>query len=121
MKIGVGLPATIPGVKGPEIMEWARRGDNGPFSSLGIIDRLVYPNYEPLVTLAAVAGTTRRIRLMSTILIAPLRNAGLLAKQAASLDAHAGVLRYPFEGLSSRNGIRTQSFYSFCTFWRRSC
>jgi alkanesulfonate monooxygenase SsuD/methylene tetrahydromethanopterin reductase-like flavin-dependent oxidoreductase (luciferase family) len=90
MKIGVGLPATIPGVTGPEILEWARRADDGPFSSLGIIDRLVYPNYEPLVTLAAVAGTTRLIRLMSTILIAPLCNAGLLAKQATCLDVFSG-------------------------------
>jgi alkanesulfonate monooxygenase SsuD/methylene tetrahydromethanopterin reductase-like flavin-dependent oxidoreductase (luciferase family) len=90
MQIGIGLPATIPGVRGNVVLDWARRADAGPFSSLGNIDRLVYSNYEPIVTLAAAAGATQRIRLMTTILIAPLRNTGVLAKQAASLDALSG-------------------------------
>jgi Luciferase-like monooxygenase len=42
--------------------------------------------FDPLMTLAAVAGITQRIRLMTTVLITPLHNAGVLAKQAASLD-----------------------------------
>src|SRR5262245_55802980 len=90
MKVGVGLPAGIPGASGELVLDWARRADHGPFSSLGLIDRVTYPNFEPLVTLAVAAGATRRIRLMTTVLLAPLRSAALLAKEAASLNELSG-------------------------------
>jgi alkanesulfonate monooxygenase SsuD/methylene tetrahydromethanopterin reductase-like flavin-dependent oxidoreductase (luciferase family) len=87
MQIGIGLPGMIPGTTGEQIVEWARRADAGPFSSLASLDRLVYRNYESLITLAAAAAVTQRVRLMTTVLIAPLHNPAIFAKQAASIDA----------------------------------
>ncbi len=90
MDIGIGLPASIPGVSGDVVLEWARQADSGPFSSVGIIDRVVYPNWDPLIALAAAAAVTQRVRLMTTLLIAPIRDPALLAKQTASLDVLTG-------------------------------
>jgi alkanesulfonate monooxygenase SsuD/methylene tetrahydromethanopterin reductase-like flavin-dependent oxidoreductase (luciferase family) len=104
VKIGIGLPATIPGATGERVLEWARNAEAAGFSSVGIIDRLLYQNFEPLVTLAAVAGATSRIRVVSSILIAPLRpNPLVLAKEAASLDALSNGRLTLAVGLGSRD------------------
>jgi alkanesulfonate monooxygenase SsuD/methylene tetrahydromethanopterin reductase-like flavin-dependent oxidoreductase (luciferase family) len=87
MDIGIGLPATIPGIEGRRLLEWARRAEERGFSSLGVIDRLVYDNFEPLIALAAAASVTERVRLVTGVLLGPLRaNPALFAKQAASVD-----------------------------------
>src|SRR3954447_3685681 len=91
MDVGIGLPSTIPGAGGERTLEWARRAEARGFSTLGTIDRIVYPSQEPLISLAAAAGATERIRLMTAILLAPTRpNGAVLAKQAATLDLLSG-------------------------------
>lgn len=90
MQIGVGLPTTVPGVNGVLMNEWARRADQGPFSSLGVLDRLAYDSFDPLATLAAAASVTRRIRLVTMVLAGPIYQTAVLAKQAATVDALSG-------------------------------
>jgi alkanesulfonate monooxygenase SsuD/methylene tetrahydromethanopterin reductase-like flavin-dependent oxidoreductase (luciferase family) len=88
VKVGIGLPTTIPGVHRDQVLEWARRADSAGFSTLGTLDRLVYPNHEPLVALGAAAAVTERIGLMTAVLLLPWRqNALLVAKQAATVHA----------------------------------
>jgi alkanesulfonate monooxygenase SsuD/methylene tetrahydromethanopterin reductase-like flavin-dependent oxidoreductase (luciferase family) len=84
MKIGISIP---PHLHEPEhLFEWVRRVDAGPFSTLSILDRVVYANFEPLITLAAAAALSTRVRLMTEILLSPLRNTTILAKESATLD-----------------------------------
>jgi alkanesulfonate monooxygenase SsuD/methylene tetrahydromethanopterin reductase-like flavin-dependent oxidoreductase (luciferase family) len=90
MNVGVGLPTTTPGADGSFVVEWAKRADTGPFSTLAVLDRVAYDSLDPFVALAAAAGVTTRVRLATMIAVAPLRSTALLAKEAASLHALSG-------------------------------
>lgn len=91
MRIGIGLPAAVPGVAGSDVGRWARLGEAQGFCSLGVIDRLVYDNLDPLIALAAAAERTERIELITAVInVAWRRNAVLLAKQLVSVDQVSG-------------------------------
>jgi alkanesulfonate monooxygenase SsuD/methylene tetrahydromethanopterin reductase-like flavin-dependent oxidoreductase (luciferase family) len=91
MDVAIGLPSAVPGTTGEQLTEWARRAEARGFTSLGALDRLAYPTYEPLTALAAAAVVTERIGLCTAVLLGPLRgNAVALAKQALSVHALSG-------------------------------
>src|SRR2546426_11264593 len=89
MDIGIGLPNTLD-IAGIAIPDWARRAEERGFSTLATLDRIIYPSYDSLTSLAAAAGATTRIGLFPDILLAPVYPPVWLAKATASLDAMSG-------------------------------
>ena len=86
MRIALGLPSRIASATGELMLAWITRAERGPFSSVVVTDRVVSPALEPLAVLAMAAGATKRIRLMTSVIIGPTRETTLLARQAATLD-----------------------------------
>ncbi|MDF5752735.1 LLM class flavin-dependent oxidoreductase [Spongiactinospora sp. TRM90649] len=108
MDIGIGLPGHAPWTDGRTLVEWARRAENRGFTTISVSDRLLWSTPEPLITLAAAAGATTRIGLLTSVLIGPLRkNHALFAKAAATLDQVAGPGRLRL-GLAP--GVRDDDF-----------
>jgi len=93
---GVFVP---PGFTGPEgvakcVREAERLGYNAvwatdfvtPSPCYGIPDSVTPNWYEPMITLAYCAAQTKTIKLGTGVLLAPLRDPIILAKEAATLD-----------------------------------
>jgi probable F420-dependent oxidoreductase len=96
-RFGVFLPSYIWEGDGPErargIKSFARTVEDLGFDSLFITDHLLAAKrfysvsfLEPLSALAVAAGATERVRLGTSILIMPLRNPVMLAKELATLQ-----------------------------------
>src|SRR4029450_5608317 len=96
-RFGVFLPSYIWEGDGPErargIRNFARTVEDLGFDSLFVTDHLLAAKrfysvsfLEPLSALAVAAGATERVRLGTSILIMPLRNPVMLAKELATLQ-----------------------------------
>ena len=87
MKLGIGLPESLPyGLDRTLLLDWARLADSAGFHTIAVRDRPNYDMWDPLLTLSAVAAVTERARLATTVLQLPIRNAVMVAKQAAVID-----------------------------------
>jgi alkanesulfonate monooxygenase SsuD/methylene tetrahydromethanopterin reductase-like flavin-dependent oxidoreductase (luciferase family) len=85
LQVGIGLPNSVPGADARLFEDWARRAEEGPFASLGVVDRMRYDSYEPMALLASVASATTSIELVTMVVIAPLRRTAVFAREAASV------------------------------------
>jgi alkanesulfonate monooxygenase SsuD/methylene tetrahydromethanopterin reductase-like flavin-dependent oxidoreductase (luciferase family) len=90
MRVAIGLPSRIASATGELMLEWITRAEKLEFSSVVVTDRVVSQALEPLSVLAMAAGATRRIGLMTSVVIGPTRETTLLARQAASIDLLSG-------------------------------
>ncbi|MFL5219872.1 MAG: LLM class flavin-dependent oxidoreductase, partial [Microvirga sp.] len=100
MKLGVWIP-NCRHLATPEIIKTtAVRAEELGYDSAWVSDHVVVPRaniknfgetiFDPLVTLGVIAGATSRVRLGTTVLIVPYRNAVVTAKMVSSLDALSG-------------------------------
>lgn len=90
MKIGIGLPNQVRNVRASVIPTWAAQAEQAGFSTLGTVGRVAYPGVMDTVALAAAAGATSTIGLLSNVLLGPVWPAVLLAKEIANIDGVSG-------------------------------
>lgn len=90
MKIGIGLPNQVRNVDPVVIPAWAEQAEQAGFSTLGTVGRIAYPGVMDTVAMAAAAGATSTIGLLSGVLLGPVWPAALLAKEVAGIDGVSG-------------------------------
>jgi probable F420-dependent oxidoreductase len=106
MDFGLHLPASSATVTAEDLVRFAQRAEALGFYCLTVADHIVVPknisvpypytidgkypgagyHLETVTTIAFLAGATTRIRLATSVMIAPYRNAILTAKMLSSLD-----------------------------------
>ena len=111
MKLGFGLPIGGTAASPESLSTLAQHAEALGYRPLWVFHRLLYPvtplngyygapnepwpapfrsTFDPIVTLAFLAGKTERVRLGTSVLVAPFYSPIVLAKQLATLDVMCG-------------------------------
>lgn len=116
---GIALPQSSAGSASlpADSVKFAQAAEDAGLHSLWVQEQVLGrdPSLEPVVHLAHVAAVTKRVRLGTAAVIAPVRNAVVLAKQLASLDCLSGgrltvgVALGDMEALYRASGVRRAS------------
>src|ERR1700755_148241 len=84
------MPVMEPDLDATVLQSWARAVDEGPFSSLCWGERITFTNPDSLTLLGALAAWTRRVRLVTTVIVPQLHDSVMLAKGLATGDLLSG-------------------------------
>ena len=110
MDFGLHLPASTATVKAEDLVRFAQRAEALGFYCLTVADHVIVPknisvsypytvdgkypgtgyHLETLMTMGFLAGSTKRIRFVTSVMILPYRNPIVTAKMLASLDVLSG-------------------------------
>ena len=92
MKVGAIVPQKEIGSDAGALKAFAEAAEELGFDHLVAFDSVLSENpwHEPLALFGLLAGCTRRVELVTGIVIAPSRQTLLLAKQAATIDVLSG-------------------------------
>lgn len=99
MELQVVLPNEFPTMPARTLVDLARRAEDLGYTTALLPDHLLPPGeygqafggvYEPLVTIGHLTAVTERLRFGTSVLVAPLRDPFVLAKQVATLHELSG-------------------------------
>jgi probable F420-dependent oxidoreductase len=110
MDFGLHLPASTATVKAEDLVRFAEQAESLGFYCLTVADHVIVPqdisvpypytvdgkypgtgyHLETLMTMGFLAGATKRIRFVTSVMILPYRNPIVTAKMLASLDVLSG-------------------------------
>lgn len=92
MEIGFCLPYAKNGLNRDILLEWCRRIDRGPFSTISCGERITGPEdtHDMRVLLSAAAAVTERVSIMPTLYVLPMHAAVRVAQEIATLDVLSG-------------------------------
>ncbi|MFJ5777053.1 TIGR03619 family F420-dependent LLM class oxidoreductase [Streptomyces sp. NPDC093094] len=94
LRLGVSLQPRWPVDDGRAVLRAAVHAEELGFDHVAVGNRLLDSGFgldtDPFVLLSAVAGATTRLRLLTSVLVAPHYPALLLANQASTLDVVSG-------------------------------
>lgn len=90
MKIGLCFPYTQDSLDRDVTLEWFKRVDEGPFSTLSCGERMIGPSVDMMALMGAAAAATKRVRIVPTLYVLPMHPAIKVAKHAATLDMISG-------------------------------
>jgi probable F420-dependent oxidoreductase len=154
MEFGLHLPASSEDVKSADLIRFVQQAEALGFYCVTVADHIIVPknisvpypytvdgkypgtgyHLETLTTMAFLAGATRRIRFVTSVMIAPYRNPIVTAKMLASLDVLSegrvivglgvGWMKEEFENLGSpayeeRGHVTDEYIRAFRNLWTR--